>query len=349
MDRKKKSALRAGAVLMVALAAGHLVQTLNAERAATAAETRASIKAGEIEKVAAGPDAVSRASETAPALPETAALTGPDAATSAPAVPAVPSADDTPVLAALPDPPSAGTSPSLPAQPTPPAGADDAAMVSTDDCAANLALTAGPRAMVSVSLTALCRTGERVVLRHAGLAVAERLSDSGTLLLDLPALQVQAEVTVLFPDAEVLVSRIDVPDAAGVRRFAVQWMADDAFQLHAFENGADYGEPGDIWAEAPVSANGGYMVALGNPDLDLPMMSEVYTFPADAQVKTEVTIEATVTETTCGRELLGETLVTGPDGVVKTDLTLAMPDCTALGDILVLKNPGLDVTLATAN
>ena len=38
------------------------------------------------------------------------------------------------------------------------------------------------------------------------------------------------------------------------------------------------------------------------------MLAEVYTFPADAKAKPEVVIEAAVTETTCGRELLGETL-----------------------------------------
>ena len=45
------------------------------------------------------------------------------------------------------------------------------------------------------------------------------------------------------------------------------------------------------------------------------------------------------------------------DGVVKAvdgtrsvnDLTLAMPDCDAVGDILVLNNPGQDVTLTASN
>ena len=124
-------------------------------------------------------------------------------------------------------------------------------------------------------------------------------------------------------------------------------LADDTFQLHAFEKGAGYGQPGDVWSGAPVSPDGGYLVSLGDPGLDIPMLAEVYTFPTD--IPADLTIEATVTETTCGRELLGEVLQAQAGKVTVNELTLAMPDCDALGDILVLKNPGRDTTLATVN
>jgi hypothetical protein len=71
---KKKSAIRAGAVLVVALAAGHLVQTMNAGKSIAAAE-----KPKAIEQVSAGPEA---AAAPAPTLPASAALTAPTPAPS---------------------------------------------------------------------------------------------------------------------------------------------------------------------------------------------------------------------------------------------------------------------------
>ena len=68
------------------------------------------------------------------------------------------------------------------------------------------------------------------------------------------------------------------------------------------------------------------------------MLAQVYTWPADVTVPSEVVIEAAVTDLTCGRELLGETVASVTGTVTITDLTLATPDCDAVGDILVLKN-----------
>ncbi|MBK8438587.1 MAG: hypothetical protein IPL38_03445 [Rhodobacter sp.] len=367
---KKKSAIRAGAVLVVALAAGHLVQTMNADSGAAAP---AAPKA--VEQVSAGPAA------SGSGIPAAAALTAPAAselAVTSPSEPAM-QPEEMPILAALPELPGAPTieatppvpimdagpvaetpdpAPAMPApeladlaDPQPSSDPQPAAspVLADSDCSLDMALSAGPQAMISVAISAPCRGGQRVVLRHGGLAVAEELTAEGTLSLDFPALSDRGEVSVLFADAEVLRDNVTVPDAAAVHRFAVQWMADDSFQLHAFENGADYGEPGNVSAEAPVSPDGGFMVALGNPTLDLPMMAQVYTWPADTSVSAEVVIEAAVTEMTCGRELLGETVEARGGAVQVTDLTLAMPDCDAVGDILVLKNPGQDVTLAAAN
>jgi hypothetical protein len=366
---RKKSLIRGGAVLAVALAAGHLVQTMNSGRVA-----EAPAQPKQIEQVSAGAKAAPPVSD--PVLPSTASLGGAGTApaTPDPAAPGLtvtevaPAPSDAILPAALPEPVPPLAEPILPALPSkdtgaeaeppvdmaavkdaPEAAAPDAMPVATKDCAVDLALSPAPQATIGVRLTAPCRAGERVVLRHAGLVVAEEIPASGTLDLDLPALKASGEVSALFPDAEVARAAVAIPDAGAVKRFAVQWMADDAFQLHAMENGADYGQPGHVSADTPVSANGGYMMALGNPTLDLPMMAQVYTWPADAAVVADVVIESAVTETTCGRELLGETISVQAGTVTVKDLTLAMPGCDAVGDILVLKNPGQDVTLAATN
>ncbi len=298
---------------------------MNAEKMAAVAPAS---KPKGIERVSAGPQAVAVVPETAPAP--------------APAA-------DGPILAALPELPPLKPEPILPAAPARDAAPEPMAepVAAADICTPAMTLIARPQAMISISIAAPCRAGERVVLRHAGLALAEELAADGSLHLDLPALQQDGAVSVLFADAGVLRDAVAVPDAAAVHRFAVQWMAEDTFQLHAFEKGAAYGQPGDVWSGAPVSPDGGYLVSLGNPGLDLPMLAEVYTFPADTPAN--LSIEATVTEATCGRELLGEVLEAKAGKVTVNELTLAMPDCDALGDILVLNNPGRDTTLATAN
>ena len=88
-------------------------------------------------------------------------------------------------------------------------------------------------------------------------------------------------------------------------------------------------------------------MALGDPAASLPMMAEVYTWPAGVAVVP--VIEAEVTEATCGRELMGETLMSDRGAVTATDLTLAMPGCEAVGDILVLNNLVPETTLAAVN
>ncbi|WP_225028119.1 hypothetical protein, partial [Xinfangfangia pollutisoli] len=237
--------------------------------------------------------------------------------------------------------------PAPPAEIAPPVAGNPAPALA--DCTPALDLSAAPRAMIAVTLTAPCAAGDRVVLRHAGLTVAERLDAQGKLVLDLPAFDPAGEVSVLFADATQLHSAVAVPDAAQVHRFAVQWMAEDSFQIRAVESGEAYGDASNVWAEAPVSAHGGYLMALGDPGLDLPMMAQVYTWPADPAISADPVVEAAVTDLTCGRELLGETIETAPAGPVVRDLTLAMPGCDALGDILVLNNLAGDVTLTAGN
>lgn len=373
---KKKTLIRVGAVLVVAFAAGQLVQTMNAGRSTAEAP-----RPTDVQTVSAGATAATPAIN--PAIPAAASLAVPAAETETvlpevvvtkPAA-APGNASDAPIPVALPktaEPWSLDANTALPVpaddlaqqlvdeapaalpeQALLPDSADlagttpEAATLAEGACTTDMSLAAGPQAMISVSIFAPCHAGERVVLRHGGIAVAETLADDGALQLDFPALDAGGELSALFPDATVLRETVAIPDATN--RFAVQWMGDDAFQLHAFENGADYGQAGDVNAESPVSPNGGYMVVLGNPTLDFPMMAQVYTWPSDATVVVDVVIEAAVTELTCGRELLGEVVQAKGLNRTVTDLTLAMPDCDAVGDILVLNNPGQDVTLAAAN
>lgn len=334
---RKRSLIRAGAVLGVALAAGHLVQK-------TMMEPRATAEAPRPENIT--PVAADATVPVNPLLPAGAAL-GQDTVVPAPASEVAAKPEVVAPVAPPPAPVTAALTPEIPAVPKPAPVVTPAPVVEAVSCAPSLSLAAAPQAMIEVTVTAACDAGARVVLRHAGLTVAETLDDQGKLLIDLPALEATGEVSVLFPTADILQDAVAVPGVDKLRRFAVQWMAADAFQLHAMENGAAYGQPGDVNAQNPVSPSGGYLVSLGNPALDLPMMASVYTWPPG--VTSRPVIEAAVTDLTCGREILGQTLLSDKGGVTITDLTLAMPECDALGDILVLNNLVPETTLAAAN
>ncbi|MGV8954697.1 MAG: hypothetical protein ACOH2M_26605 [Cypionkella sp.] len=226
--------------------------------------------------------------------------------------------------------------------------------LAVDACPTSLDLSVAENAMLSVTMIAGCHPNERVVVKHAGLAISLKTTLTGAIFTDIPALERAAEVEVLFKDGTRLTSSIDVPEIAAVRRFGILWQADDAFQLHGFENGADYGDKGDVSGANPnrptagVPASGGFVSVLGDSTTDTPLLAEVYTFPADATATPNVIVEAAVTATTCGREMLGETLLSLGGAVTSSDLTVAMPECDAIGDFLVLNNLVPDMTLASA-
>lgn len=217
--------------------------------------------------------------------------------------------------------------------------AEQTALVA-DPCAMSLEVFAEEGAMLGVTLLAPCRASERVVLRHGGMAVSMLTLATGSLFATLPALDIAGAVEARFDDGTAVEAAAAVPELAGLRRFAVQWQNDDRFAVNGFEGGADYGDAGHR-----TVANGG-VVALGDPATRPALLAEVYTFP-DPDT-TRVSIEAEVSDTTCGRELLGETLFSAGGAVRASDLTLAMPECDALGGFVVLNNPLPDMTLAAA-
>lgn len=222
-------------------------------------------------------------------------------------------------------------------------------------CAVELDLQVEPSAMIGISLSAPCHPNERVVLRHAGLAVTGKTSGTGALFASLPALMPNADVDVRFGDGQTVYANVLVPDVSGLRRYGVQWLGADAFQLNAFENGAGYGERGhvsDVDTQVALAGQkqlGGFLSVLGDDQVALPMLAEVYTYPADLDAPVRIVVEAAITKGTCAREILGETLAEVGGDVTITDLTLAMPDCSAVGDILVLKNLDPDLKIASSN
>lgn len=318
MNTQRRLAL-AVSLLAVGLGAGHLVQSRAAKPAAPpAAEpvAEADLKPKNVQQLAAGSDDLASPLSVLPSV---------DALAPLPAAPAL--------------------KPTEPKVVTPPKAATAEAA-----CDLSLDLLADSNAMIGITVIAPCRPNQRVMVKHGGLAVTGKTSASGTMFMNLPAMEVQARIELSFPDGEKLGSTVEMPEVAAMQRFAVQWLERDAFQLQAFENGADYGQAGHVSAVKPqtpapgLASQGGFVTLLGDENVDLPMLAEVYTFPAKGAA--EVLVEAAVTPETCGRELLGETVSAVGGKVAVSELTLAMPECEATGDILVLKNLVPEMKLA---
>ena len=325
LQRKLTLVLTTGAI---ALGAGHYVQ----EKArARAAADLPSVKVTDVKPVAAGREEV--APRTAAILPSV--LPGEAAPFIAPTV----TEPSTAVLAAAD--PVADVPDGLQPAPSP-------MMDAGPDCAMKFDLVPQAFALIGISLLAPCHPEQRIVLKHAGLAVTARTSASGALLTTLPALTAVAEVEATFSSGEKARASLPMPDFVEIVRFAVQWQDKDAFQLHAFENGAGYDQPGHISsAFTGTAGESGLITVLGDASVDLPLLAEVYTFGPGK--KADLVLEAAITEATCGREILGETIFAVGGSVEISDLTLAMPECDAVGDILVLKNLLQTMTLAVVN
>ena len=353
MDMKRRAA-RGIAVLAVALAAGHLVQNMGEKGAAKPAASAELAKTPvKVETVAAGPETTAPAA-TAPKPAETAPLpAAPLAATVTGAPAPMPQAK-----APVPKTPEVTVEVRKATKVEPAAAPAVAAATPAETanaCAAKLDLLPEPNAMIGVTLLAPCNPNQRVVLRQGGLAVTGQTTSTGALFTALPAMETAALVEASFGDGTKISANIDVPELATLRRFGVQWQADDAFQVHACEGGASYGQPGHVSGADPhrpapgLESKGGFLTLLGDSASENPLLAEVYTFPADPAAKPEVIVEAAVTDKTCGRELIAETLTSTGGSVFVTDLTLAMPECEAIGDYLVLKNLVLDLNMAAAN
>lgn len=220
----------------------------------------------------------------------------------------------------------------------------------TAGCAPRMTLAAEPGAMVLVHLLAPCDGAARVVLHHAGLSVTERVQPDGSVTVRLPAMEQNAEVKINFADGRAVMATLDMPEMAGLKRFAVQWLGVDGFVLRGIEQGPQSGRKVDVSPSQPgIIPHGGkgsgWLSQLGNAAVAAPLLAQVYTYPTDGSTAT-IVVEAPVTAQTCGQDLLAQTLSSGEGAPLVSDLTLPMPECSAVGDVLVLNNLAQDTKLA---
>ncbi|WP_226780062.1 translocase [Oceaniglobus trochenteri] len=224
------------------------------------------------------------------------------------------------------------------------------------DCTPALSATLLGGATVRLTLAAPCDAGARVEMRHEGLIFDVVTDVNGGVSVDVPALARIAgfEATVA---GETLKTIAALPDFDSYARVALQWAGESGLQIHALEFGAGHGDEGHVWQDAPgsslraVRARGGFLARLGDDSLRDGRMAEIYVFPAalmqrDGTVR--LSVEARVNAFSCGKSVEGQVMQPGDDGRLQTTLlTLEIPDCDAVGDILVLKNLLRDMKIAS--
>jgi len=223
-------------------------------------------------------------------------------------------------------------------------------------CEYTLSATPAAAAMVSLSLSAPCLINERFTVHHNGMMFTGVTDENGARDLMVPALSANPVFIVAFANGEGAVASTELTSFEYYQRVVVQWKGPSGLQIHAREFGAGYGEDGHVWADAArdhayaAMGEGGFMTRLGQEDAVEALIAEIYTFPAGLAVRegsVALSVEAQVTAGNCGVDIEAQSLQFDDTGSLKAqDLTLAMPECGAVGDFLVLKNLLNDLKIA---
>ncbi len=216
-------------------------------------------------------------------------------------------------------------------------------------CNLSARAVAVPGAQARLTIKSPCRGNERISIHHSGLTLTQVTDQNGTLRVTIPALSEYAIFLISFPDQTGTVATTHVPDLKDYDRVALQWKGDKALQIHALEFGASYGGEGHVWSNS-ATAGAGSVVSLGHSGLTDAQNIEVYSFPAGQSQQSgtiDLTVEAEVTENNCGHTLNVQSIeLRANTGLRSRDLSVAVPDCSQLGEFLVLNNLLQDLTIA---
>mmetsp|Transcript_27405 Transcript_27405/g.50414 ORF Transcript_27405/g.50414 Transcript_27405/m.50414 type:complete len:335 (-) Transcript_27405:1580-2584(-) len=223
-------------------------------------------------------------------------------------------------------------------------------------CAPVMSAEPAAGALIDLRLTAPCHAGEMVMLTHENMVLHMQFPNEGTLKVSIPALEEAVDVRASFANGDTVTASTIVDSLAFYDRVAISWIGKGGAELHAREFGAHYGDAGHVWHGQPrdVSAlaggEGGFLVSLGNSELSVAGHAEVYTFPTGISRQVgdvKVSVEAEVTDANCGQVLKVQSLALLQGQIDdQHDLELQMPDCSAIGEFLVLKNLVEDLTIA---
>jgi len=224
------------------------------------------------------------------------------------------------------------------------------------DCKVSLSVLPAAGAMVSLQLAAPCYQNQRIEIDHGGLEFADNTNLDGNYEIMMPALYEYEAFSVTFMDGRNVEAKTLMLSVDSFDRAIFKWDGPQSLHIHAFEQSAEFGEAGHVWAQAPgsigdrVEAIGGHLVELGNPDILHPMLAEVYSFPTKQGGETaniEIMLEAEIDDVSCGTELAGTAIQISPAGVVNSDeVSLNIPACGGENGYLVLNNLFQDLNIA---
>ena len=209
------------------------------------------------------------------------------------------------------------------------------------DCAVTVTTLPLAGAIVALEIDAPCDGGGRVDLIEGDLRVAVSLDDEGRATVEMPALSAQPTFAALVEGREPVTLRGEVLDFDRFRRVTLFWGGPVQAELHGFEGGAEWGDPGHVRPDAPggaargLSERGGWLSALGDASLDMAHRALVYSWPVG--IDSEISVELPLTGAGCGEALTGGAIRSGPGAAPETvELSLTLPPCDGPGEVLVL-------------
>lgn len=329
---KKRSLVMAGGTFACALAIGFVMQSTSGPAPATGQLAPVAVDQAALVPAPAelALDDISLTSALPDAAPNLSGTTSSIAAT----------IKDTVVAAIVPDAPVVEPFAAAPADPVAP----------NPGCGIVANAVPADMAQVDLNITAPCFGNARVTVHHNGMMFTDITNSEGVLTVSVPALNDSAVFIVEFDNGKAAVAMTDVPDLHNFERVVVQWSGNNGFQVHAREFGATYGQTGHVWSGMADQGATGTIQRLGDPNTLVPQLAEIYTFPRNqnAQAGTvALTVETEVTAANCGRDVAAQSLELRGENELRTrDLVLSMPNCSAVGDFLVLNNLVEDLKIA---
>ena len=208
-----------------------------------------------------------------------------------------------------------------------------------DTCAPVLHATAMVDALIELVLDAPCHADTRLVVSHNDLAFSAFTDADGGYTAFIPALSADAKIDVFLSDDIFLQSSVEIPDAEDHQRVALQWDGTARFALHAYHNGAAYGENGHIHAQKPFDPNldDSFLISLGELRGPEPMIAEIYSVPTARAGQSRVEVELQYTEHHCGQDfsafLSDNSQV---QDIHMKEISIAAPECPAEAGMVVM-------------
>ena len=210
-------------------------------------------------------------------------------------------------------------------------------------------------ARVKLKLVAPCHPNVVVTIEHGGLRFKEKLDADGVLELKVPAFAEYARFSIELADGTKTTVGAYIAGLSALERVGIAWAGGDDTFLHAYQNGAKSGSDGHIWrlnarsfAKARMDG-GGYMMLLGNPELENTELAQVYTLGAKPRKRAQIVeleIETLRGDSACGEDMtVAVARHRAKSGSAQSGIALNLPGCEDAGS-LVLKNVLKDMKVA---
>lgn len=224
-------------------------------------------------------------------------------------------------------------------------------------CDTSVSAKRRPGAMVALTVSAPCFEDAEFAVQHEGMIFSATTDDDGAAEVLVPALMPNAMFEIAFDNIVQANTGIFVPELRQYDRVVLQWVGSENIRIHALEDGAQIGDPGHVWSASVHTPedlqNGvhGFVVYLGSDETEMAYQAEVYTYHAgkmDRGGQVDLRVGVTVTDDNCAREVDATTMQTrGGQPPISARVAIPMPDCSQVGEVVLLRDKFADLALAT--